>query len=338
MGYNATYNTKDGFMTLFQAVQVLPPDSEIQTFGQAKELRDRIIWDRIDTLSVGCLLNEWFSTLSHRTQINYQSGIRVLEANGLIDPALSLQAFSLLNHDAVVDKIKHVSPWAETSRQARAALYISFTRFLSRRFPETFKKAMPSREGSGKTFFRVHDKVVTNAMNQAQWVAFFSELYAINFRDCLIAKVTLQGGKRIREVLSLTVDQINWERREITFTQSKTKGIRKETVITYPESVMAQLRELVGERIGYVFVSSKGNPITLNQVANTFAKAGSRASIPFKVTPHVLRASTVTYLKQQGFTDSDIQKVTGHASSEMVNAYDKSSRADNASKKVSLIS
>lgn len=36
--------------------------------------------------------------------------------------------------------------------------------------------------------------------------------------------------------------------------------------------------------------------------------------------------------------DSDIQKVTGHASSAMVNAYDKSSRADNASKKVSLIS
>ena len=72
-------------------------------------------------------------------------------------------------------------------------------------------------------------------------------------------------------------------------------------------------------------------------LATTFEKGGKIANIPFKVTPHVLRASTVTYLKQQGFSDSDIQKVTGHASSEMVNAYDKSSRADNASKKVSLI-
>jgi hypothetical protein len=35
---------------------------------------------------------------------------------------------------------------------------------------------------------------------------------------------------------------------------------------------------------------------------------------------NVLRASAVTYLKQQGFSDSDIQKVTGHASSQMVNA------------------
>jgi integrase len=175
-------------------------------------------------------------------------------------------------------------------------------------------------------------------MNQAQWTAFFSALESINSRDCLIAKITLQGGKRIREVLHLKIEQICWEKREITFTQSKTKGVRKETVITYPESIMRLLKEYVGERQGYVFLSSKGNPVILNQVANTFARAGERAGISFKVTPHVLRASAVTYLKRQGFSDSDIQKITGHASSEMVNAYDKSSRADNASKRVSLIS
>jgi integrase/recombinase XerD len=60
--------------------------------------------------------------------------------------------------------------------------------------------------------------------------------------------------------------------------------------------------------------------------------------VSFKVTPHVLRATAITYLKQQGFADSDIMKVTGHVSAEMVHAYDKSSRADNATKRVSLIS
>lgn len=69
-----------------------------------------------------------------------------------------------------------------------------------------------------------------------------------------------------------------------------------------------------------------------------FAKAGKNAGISFKVTPHVLRASAVTYLKQQGFQDSDIMRVTGHATSEMVFAYNKSARSDNASKKVNLIS
>jgi len=49
-------------------------------------------------------------------------------------------------------------------------------------------------------------------------------------------------------------------------------------------------------------------------------------------------SKSVTYLKQQGFPDSEIMRVTGHSTSEMVHACDKSSRAENASKKVNLIS
>ena len=313
------------------------PETSIESFEAAQSARDQIIWNKLESLNVDHLLSEWLETLSYRTRINYRSGIEKLKEAGLVNPFISLQAFSLVNHDSVIDKIKHLPNCQETTRQARAALYISFTRFLSRRFPNIFKKAMPSREGTSKTFYRVHEKVVTEAMNLSQWTSFFSALKGINERDCLIAKITLQGGKRIREVLSLTTDQIDWEKREIAFKQSKTKGVQKETVITYPESIMLELKEYIGDRKGYVFLSSKGNPVILNQVANTFARAGKKANIPFKVTPHVLRASAVTYLKQQGFSDSDIQKVTGHASSEMVNAYDKSSRADNASKKVSLV-
>ncbi len=119
---------------------------------------------------------------------------------------------------------------------------------------------------------------------------------------------------------------------------STMKGVYKETVITYSESIMKRLQEHIGERKGHVFITRFGNPVMINQVAVTFAKAGKEAGIPFKITPHVLRASAVTYLKQQGFQDSDIMRVTGHASSEMVYAYDKSVRSDNASKKVNLIS
>lgn len=312
--------------------------SEIQSFQEAQALRDHFVWNKLEYVTIENILNEWLQTLSERTKINYRSGMNVLILIGIINPLMTMQAFSLVNHDAIVDKIKQIPEWQETSRQSRAACYISFTRYLSRRFPGIFKKAIPSREGVSKTFYRVHEKVVTQAMNQAQWVEFFNELKKINARDCLIAKIVLQGGKRIREVLSLKTDQIDWQKQEISFVQSKTKGARKETVITYPDSIMQELKEYLGNRQGFVFISSKGNPVILNQVAITFAKAGKRAEIPFKITPHVLRASTVTYLKQQGFVDSDIQKITGHASSEMVNAYDKSDRADNPSKKVNLIS
>jgi len=75
----------------------------------------------------------------------------------------------------------------------------------------------------------------------------------------------------------------------------------------------------------------------LTQIAITFAKAGEYAGVGFKVSPHTLRASTVTFLKQQGFRGTDIMKITGHTSSEMVYAYDKTDRADNSSKSISLI-
>ena len=246
-----------------------------------------------------------------------------------------------LSQPAVVDRIKkeliQKEEWSECTRQARAACYISFTGFLSRRFGGMIKKASPCKEGTGKTFFRVRDKVKSQAMTLAQWTKFLDMLSVVNERDCLIAKVTIQGAKRIEEVLSLTADQISWDRNEITFIQSKTKGVLKEIVITYPPSIMESLKQYIGNRNGLVFTTSTGGKVSIGQLAKTFEKAGIRANIPFKVTPHVLRASAVTYLKQQGFSDSDIMGVTGHASAEMVYAYDKSSRADNASKKVQLV-
>jgi integrase/recombinase XerD len=312
--------------------------SKIESFEQAKNLRDHLIWQQLDKTTVEEAIVHWLSTLSPRTKINYQSGMRKLFEFKLINPSMTLQAFALVNHDLIIDRVKLISDWSECSRQARVACYISFTRFLSRRTQGIIIKAVPSREGNTKTFFRVYEKVKTSAMTQAQWLQFFEALQEISPRETLIAKVILQGGKRVNEVLSLQTHQINWERREIIFVQSKTKGLIKETVITYPETIMLKLREYIGLRSGFVFITRFGKPVKLNRLSETFAKAGLLAGLPFKITPHVLRASTVTYLKQQGFPDSDIMKVTGHANSGMVHAYDKSSRGDNASRRVQLVS
>ncbi len=321
-------------------VRIHQPGSleKFENFEQAKKARDTHIWQQLDQVSVEMAISQWLTTLSHKTQINYQSGMRKLVEFGLITPSISLQLFALINHNAIIDQIKLRQEWSECSRQARAACYISFTRFLNRRTEGMIKKALPNKEGNAKTFYRVHAKVKTAAMSQAQWIRFFEALEKTSHREWLVAKVILQGGKRVKEVLSLQVDQIDWEKRKITFTQSKTKGLIKKTVITYSENIMKQLKDYIGDRQGYVFITRFSKPIDLRYLALIFAKAGKIAGIPFKVTPHVLRASAVTYLKQQGFADSDIMKVTGHASAEMVYAYDKSSREENASTRVNLVS
>jgi integrase/recombinase XerD len=114
-------------------------------------------------------------------------------------------------------------------------------------------------------------------------------------------------------------------------------NIVESMISSSPDEFIGQLLEYTDDRDkGFVFVSKNGTRIQPTQIQRTFSQAGKKANIPFKVTPHVLWATTITYLKQQGFSDSDIMKVSGHRDSEMIRMYDKSEKAENASKKVNL--
>ena len=98
------------------------------------------------------------------------------------------------------------------------------------------------------------------------------------------------------------------------------------------------MREYLGSRVeGLIFVTSTGKKIDKKTVYIAFVEAGRKANIPFVVHPHVLRASAITYFKSQGCSSDDIQKISGHTSVDSVNMYDKTSSADNATKRMSLV-
>lgn len=318
-------------------IRVLEEDS-ILTYEQVLSLRQNIQWNALANYVVGEAIEAWLETLSFLTSRNYRSGMNELTRRGFINTKMTLQAFSLINHEAIIDRIKTDSKdWTEATRQARAATYISFTGFLDRRLGGMLRKTKPNREEANRTFYKIRDKVKTQAMTYEQWQCWLKELDKVNHRDCMIAKLALQGAKRIGEVLGLKAEQINWADNQITFDQFKTKGVNRQTIITYPASIMTELSDFVGDRGGLVFVTCNSKPVSIGQVAKTFEKAGVRAGIPFKITPHVLRTSAITYFKQKGFNDSEVMGVSGHASSEMVLAYDKSDLADNVSRRVNLV-
>jgi integrase len=100
---------------------------------------------------------------------------------------------------------------------------------------------------------------------------------------------------------------------------------------------MSELRAYLGDTTGLVFRTSTGKKVTVGQLSKTFEKAGIKAGIPFKITPHVLRATAVTLYKAAGATDSELTGVTGHADTAMMNAYDQSDLSNNASKRVCLV-
>jgi integrase len=323
------------------------------TYKGAHDLKNELIWKKLENITVDKAVEAWIQSIGNpNTRKSYAMTMQELCKKGIILEGMSLQSFSMQNNDATVDRIKTeplfsqirvkgricIRQWSEATRQQRAAAYVSFTGFLSRRTGGIIRKAIPCKEGQARTFYRISQHVKTNAFqDRNEWQKFFKELQKINQRDCLIGKIMLQGGKRISEALSLISEDINFEKGEISFRQAKTKGVAHITIITYRQEIMNELKNYISNRKGIVFITNSGGVVAPQQIERNFKKAGERAGISFKVTPHVLRATTVTYLKTEGFSDSDIMKVTGHADSEMIRMYDKSSLADNASKKINLI-
>lgn len=309
-------------------------------FEQAVQIKNAIELEYLNSWTVARAIDDWLYSLHKGTALNYRSIMNVLHYNKFINLDMTMLTFSLLNLNQILDKIRYGEyiggKISEATRQTRAACFISFTKFLHRKTSGLINKAEPLCHGAEKTFKKLSEKVKTEAMDYEQCIDFMHELHEINKRDCLIARMTLHGAKRIEEVLSAQIEAINWASREITFRQSKTFGTERHTVITYPKSFMDELYSYIGGRSGHIFITSFNCKVSRLQVSITFAKAGVRAKIPFRVTPHVLRASAVTYLRRLGYSCEDIAKVTGHASVDMVRSYDKAELSQNISKSFNL--
>lgn len=276
------------------------------------------------------------------TRRTYRNHLSQLVTCGLISPGMTLQQFAHMNTNNTLDAIKELD-LSESTRQARAACFIGFTKYLARKTSGLVKNAVPNTTGDAKTFKKIRHKVTTKALTKAQRNKFFTQLGKISKRDLLIAKVILQGGKRKSEVLNAKIEDIEWKYGRIKFDQTKSNAIEDYTVITYPDAIMRELREYIGDRKeGYIFTTCdrQGNPtgkrIAPNQIDRNFAKAGERAKIKFRVTPHVLRATAVTFLARQGVAPSEIMKVTGHKTTTQVIAYDKTSMTTNVSQQFDL--
>jgi len=335
-------------------IQSFINESEFQRVKreQIEEFKDKKLADVVD---------EWLLSIKTSTYETYRYAIKDLISKNLIPTTdsngnpVKLGHFYYWPHEQILDKIKNLDRSTlpieadrieedlqrESYRQVRAAAYISFTAWLHRTTSGWFRKAIPNTQSS-PTFYNINDKCKTNALTLPQWYNFIDALGKINHRDALIAKALLQGAKRISEVISVTLDKIDWDKNIIKFRQSKNGGTDKYIPINFPQGFMKELKEYVDKTANhrkdsnYVFVTNKGNMVTRLRLNYSFKKASEKIKIK-KVTPHVLRATWVTFAKSQNVQDSEIMKVTGHTSSRFVYAYDKTSLEDNLTKKFMLV-
>lgn len=306
------------------------------TYKEVTEAKQQDVWEKLGKVRLYQAMQVWLSGLSKCTASSYKSGMNMLEHHGVLDMQLTLQQFSQINHSMILYKIGRLD-YSEATKQARAGCYISFTKFLYKLSEGIIHPSIPEKTGVDQTFFKIRQKVKTVAITPHQWRAFFNRLRETGHeRERLICCLMLQGGKRISEVLDLNLKDVNWESNQIKFRQSKTRKLEQYTIITFPQHIMDDLKRYTEPRIqGILFRSKFGTRISYVWVRKMVIRAA--ADLGLNICTHTFRASCVTYLKALEYSDADIQKITGHSSSESLHQYDKNDLSNNPTKRLDII-
>jgi len=149
------------------------------------------------------------------------------------------------------------------------------------------------------------------------------EGYKRAIRDYAIFMTLLLTGRRIGEILSVYVVDIDWNRRIMNTIILKTKKGKKE----YEKRPIGFPPELEGILKEYINVWGLGPndplfPISARAVQLMFEETREAVGIEKKIVPHSLRRYLITKLVERGWTYEQIKNVTGHKSVSTLQIYD----------------
>ena len=137
-------------------------------------------------------------------------------------------------------------------------------------------------------------------------------------RDKAMFELLYATGLRVTELLTLTVNDLNWQVGCLTATG---KG-RKERIIPVGKAAIAILRRymdesrpllLKGKETDILFVNRRGGGLTRQALWKMIKKYAILAGLQKKVHPHTFRHSFATHLLEGGADLRAVQVMLGHA-------------------------
>jgi integrase len=125
-----------------------------------------------------------------------------------------------------------------------------------------------------------------------------------------VVHAALLTGCRLGELLDLRTTEVDMRRKLIDLSRNK-QNRNHQIVITPP--LAAVLKEALAEsKGGFVFVSRRGKPYTVDGFSKHFAKVAARAGVP-DITFHDLRRHVGTLLINAGERLEVVSKLLGHS-------------------------
>jgi len=131
-----------------------------------------------------------------------------------------------------------------------------------------------------------------------------------------IVQTALMTGMRKGELLTLTLDDVNFENNFITIRAeiSKSKKSRKIPISSVLRSILLE-QKLKTKKSGHVFVTLQGKPYSLTNpsaLKRTFSTARTNAKID-NLTFHDLRHTAATRMAEHGASIVAVKEILGHA-------------------------
>ncbi len=296
------------------------------------------LWNELSNTTLNQAVENFLKNLSPNTQRTYKTAFkyifRLLEEKNLLSINSSLQVFAICNMENLLDCILNHCQGSIGTKKGRCAAFVSLTKHLDRLTGGMIRTVRPIK---GVHFRATRSKAYTKAMTHEEWNRFIVELRKISIRDYLIAKAMFQGAKRVSEVLTAKIDQIDWQNGRISYKQAKTKIHFHQTVISYSSDFMDELKMyLFGRKDGLIFLTNQGHIVSQSHTYRSFNKASKKAGLITKVHPHVLRTTAITLLMKMGYHSDDVMKISGHANPKDVLYYDKRAEEENLTTRVKL--
>lgn len=145
-----------------------------------------------------------------------------------------------------------------------------------------------------------------------------SEEDFLSLRDRALIELLYATGVRVSEACSLKLSQINLELRMIRVVGKGGKerlvpfGVKAYTALKKYLQAREDLLNRLGERTDFVFLNSRGKPLSARGVRYLLKKASQ--ALNRRVHPHLLRHAFATHLLNAGCDLRSIQEMLGHSS------------------------
>lgn len=133
-----------------------------------------------------------------------------------------------------------------------------------------------------------------------------------------------ETGVRPGEMGRLTFGDINIDKKLLTFSSFKGGGDERQRLIPMSDQLFKFLVnkcKLPHEKTDFVFLNSKGRPVTANNLAKAVRRSRRELGLDHQITPYGLRHTYITMLVELNIHMKKVKALAGHVRDETTNKY-----------------